>query len=154
MPLVLAGLAATLAGCAGTASRPREPVYTDCLFRQTLDDWSPLDDEHFLIFGPGRHDAFLARLAFPNPDLMHRIAVAIVDDDRNGLICGGVTDGLVFGPGSTMPGKHNIVSLRKIDRTQSEQLLALSKAGDRDALKAALAATANPSPLPPPASAH
>jgi hypothetical protein len=146
-----AGLAgAVLAGCAstGAAAKPRDPIYKDCLFRQTVDDWSPLDQEHLIIFGPGRQDAFLARIAFPNPDLTFNIAVAIVDDDRNGMICGGATDGLVFGPRSAVPGKNNLVSMQKIDKATADHLLSLTK--DKDALRAAIAAVqGEPSAIAP-----
>lgn len=148
-----AGLAAiAIAGCTSTSanSRPREPVHTDCVFRQTVNDWSPLDDQHLIIYGLTQSEAYLARLFFPNPDLMFNLGVAIVDDDRSGSICGGSGDGLYFGPRSAVPGKNNIVSLQKIDRAQAEQLLSLAKGKDKDALQRELAAISQPATAVPP----
>jgi Family of unknown function (DUF6491) len=134
-------VAASIAGCAstGAVSKPKEPVHTDCVFRQTVNDWSPLDDKHLIIYGLTDQDAYLARLFFPNPDLTFNLGVAIVDDDRSGSICGGSTDGLFFGPRSAVPGKNTIVSMQKISKAQAEKLLSLRK--DKDALQAELAAT-------------
>lgn len=149
LPLALAGLSVgALIGCAstGAAARPKEPVFTDCLFRQTVDDWAPLDDQHLIIFGYTRDDAYLARLFFPNPDLMFNIGVAIVDDDRSGTICGGSTDALLFGPRSAVPGRNIIASMKKIDRATAEHLLSLTK--KKDELKAAIDAVQQPAAVP------
>lgn len=128
-----------VAGCAstGSAAKPREPVFTDCLFRQTVDDWAPLDSQHLIIFGPVRQEAFLTRLFYPSPDLMFDVGVGIVDDDRDGRICGGSNDTVLFGPRSNMPGKIIIASMQKIDKATAEHLLTLTK--DEDALQAAIA---------------
>jgi hypothetical protein len=145
-----------LAGCASTnpAAIPKEPVYSDCLFTRTVDDWSPLDKQHLIIFGPLRRDAYLARLFFPTPDLMTDVGIVIFDDNGSGSICGGGTDALVFGPRSAVPGKNSIVSMQKIDPARADELLSLAKAGDKDALQRELTATARQSmtePAPAPA---
>ncbi len=147
-----AGLAVTaLAGCASTnpASIPKEPVYTDCLFTRTVDDWTPLDNQHLIIFGPLRRDAYLARLFFPTPDLMSDVGIAIVDDNGSGSICGGGTDALAFGPRSAVPGRNNIVSMQKIDPARASKLMSLAKARDKDALQRELTATAQQSATAP-----
>lgn len=145
---ILAAIA--VAGCASTstASKPREPVYTDCVFRRTVNDWNPLDEQHLIIYGLTEREAYLARLIFPNPDLMFDLGVAVVDSDNSGSICGGSTDGLFFGPRSAVPGRNIIVSLQKIDRAQARMLLSLVK--DKDALQRELVAIGQP-PAPVPA---
>ncbi len=140
-----------LAGCSSPrlASIPAEPVYTDCLFTRTVDDWTPLDNQHLIIFGPLRRDAYLARLFFPTPDLMSDVGIAIVDDNGSGAICGGGTDALVFGPRSSVPGRNNIVSMQKIDPARADKLMSLAKAGDKDALQREMRVAAQQSTTAP-----
>jgi hypothetical protein len=143
-------VAIAVAGCASTAMdpKPSEPVYTDCVFGRTVNEWNALDDRHLIIYGMTEREAYLARLSFPNPDVMFNLGVAVVDADYSGSICGGSTDGLFFGPRSAVPGKNLIVSLQKIDKEQARRLLSLVK--DKDALQRELAITAG-SPAPAPA---
>ncbi|MEY2853206.1 MAG: hypothetical protein RL030_338, partial [Pseudomonadota bacterium] len=98
-------VAIAVAGCASTAMdpKPSEPVYTDCVFGRTVNEWNALDDRHLIIYGMTEREAYLARLSFPNPDVMFNLGVAVVDADYSGSICGGSTDGLFFGPRSAVP---------------------------------------------------
>lgn len=103
----------------------------DCLFTPTVDDWVALDDERLILFGSGRKEAFLARLSVPVPGLLFETRVAVIDDDRNGRICGNGADGIAFGQNSSVPGKILIASLQKIDATEVERLIAESKGRGR-----------------------
>ena len=98
----------------------------DCMFSTFVDDWAPADKETFILYGPGRHDAFLGRLAMPAIDMNLSLRMAVIDDDRNGRICGQSLDSVTF-PDPIIPGKIFIKSLRKITEEEAEALIAESK---------------------------
>jgi len=96
------------------------------MFSTFVDDWAPVDKETFILYGPGRNDAYLGRLAIPAIDLKLSLRMVVVDDDRNGRICGQSMDSVAF-PDPIIPGKIFIKSLRKITEAEAEALIAESK---------------------------
>jgi hypothetical protein len=100
-----------------TPSTSRE----ECLFRAVVDDWTAINDEQLIIYASGRQP-YLAKLAFPTPDLKFDYRIGIVDGDGNGRICGYGRDAVVFQDG-TIPGGVRILSLQKLERTEAEELI-------------------------------
>jgi len=98
----------------------------DCMFSTFVNDWAPVDKERFILYGPGRHDAYLGRLAIPAIDMNLSLRMMVVDDDRNGRICGQSLDSVTF-PDPVIPGKIFIKSLKKITEEEAEALIAESK---------------------------
>jgi hypothetical protein len=132
-----------LAGCASTgtpqgaapqsAAAEKTPVMStpslskeECLFASVVDDWSPIDDERLLIYGPGRRQAFLATLAMPTSDLRFGFTIAIIDGDNNGRICGHGSDAIVIG-GSAIPGRNTIISLQRIENTEADAMVSAKR---------------------------
>ena len=127
-----------LAACAGSPEQPSggsgdalSRVSTpeksfDCMFARNVGDWTSLDDERFILYGMTKSDAYLGVLTIPTPDLDRNIGMAVIDDNRDGLICGGAGDTVAFRD-ATIPGKIMIRSLRKLDKAEAEMLLAQKK---------------------------
>ena len=148
-PLALALLAA----CAGTPEPPavasgdalsqvsKPEKSSDCLFERNVKDWTSLDNERFILYGLTKSDAYLGVLTIPTPDLHRNIGMAVIDDNRDGLICGGAGDTVAFRD-ATMPGKIMIRSLRKLDKAEAEMLIAQSKGKGKEPAPAAPTETA------------
>jgi Family of unknown function (DUF6491) len=128
--LMLAGCAASggSAGEAGPVPRQAGPSSSaeECMFSTFVDDWAPVDDYTFILYGPGRHDAYLGRLAFPAIDMKLSLRMGVVDDDGNGRICGQSMDSVRF-QDPIIPGKIFIRSLKKITEEEAEILIAESR---------------------------
>ena len=80
-----------LAACATGPGRPamEPPVRgSACVFESTISSFQPLDATRLIIYGPGRRNAYLAGVSAGCFDLQHRWALALVDSDRNGQVCG------------------------------------------------------------------
>ena len=128
--LCLSGLAAmslmTLAACT-TASRPptgaaaiaSPPGKEDCLFFRTLDDWTPIDRERLLIYGPGRVP-YLATLSFPSSDLQYDYAIGFQDSDHDGRLCSGF-DSILLRSG--IPDRISIRSLQRLEKADAKAFL-------------------------------
>jgi len=128
--LMLGGCAASggSAGEAGTVPQMAGPSSSaeECMFSTFVDDWAPVDDYTFILYGPGRHDAYLGRLAFPAIDMKFSLRMGVVDDDRNGRICGQSMDSVTF-IDPVIPGKIFIKSLKKTTKEEAEILIAESR---------------------------
>jgi Family of unknown function (DUF6491) len=128
--LMLGGCAASggSAGEAGTVPQMAGPSSSaeECMFSTFVDDWAPVDDYTFILYGPGRHEAYLGRLAFPAIDMKFSLRMGVVDDDRNGRICGQSMDSVTF-IDPVIPGKIFIRSLKRITEEEAQLLIAESK---------------------------
>lgn len=115
-------------GCATADPEKAGPSTTseECMFSTSVDDWAPIDKQTFVIYGPGRQDAFLARLAYPTVDLTQKLGMSVIDDDHNGRICGQSMDSVAFRD-ATIPGKIFITSMKKITREEARALIAEGK---------------------------
>lgn len=117
------------AGCA----TPAEPGMAnpslsteDCMFSVVVRDWAALDEQRFILYGYTEHEAYLGKLFFPTPDLVNNVGMGVIDEDRNGRICGQSTDWISFS-NPTIPGRNPIMSLSKISEEAAKALIAESK---------------------------
>ena len=97
------------------------------MFSVVVRDWAAIDKQRFIIYGFTEHEAYLAKLFFPTPDLINNLGMSVIDEDHNGRICGQSTDSVEF-RNPTIPGRNPITSLRKISEEEAKALLAQSKA--------------------------
>jgi hypothetical protein len=119
-----AALLAALTGCASTGapstgapSTGAPATYNDCLYARSLRDWRPLDDEHLLLFGPGR-TAYLVELFRPAMRLGFNIMIGVYD--RDGRICPYGGDAIIVdGP---MPERIPIRSMRRLTAEQLDEV--------------------------------
>lgn len=108
---VLPLAALLVAGCAassgpqsqlGTEQKARQKQQyeltrtSDCVFQSTVDDFNALDDTHVVLFSGGRRKAYLAQLEGGCFDIRSQSALAAVDGDRNGQICGFGRDAMAY----------------------------------------------------------
>ena len=98
----------------------------ECMFSVVVKDWAELDNQRFIIFGLSNHDAYLATVLIPTPDLTNHRGMAVIDDDNNGRICGYSTDAIAFS-NATVPGINRITSLHKISDEEARALIADAK---------------------------
>ncbi len=69
---------------------------SDCMFQSTIEDFTALDDSHLVLFNSGRRKAYLVQLEGGCFDLRSQAAVAPVDGDGNGQICGFGRDSIAY----------------------------------------------------------
>lgn len=98
----------------------------DCMFSVVVRDWAALDSQRFILYGYTDHEAYLGKLFFPTPDLVNNIGMGVVDEDRNGRICGQSTDSISF-HNPTLPGRNPITSLSRISEEEANALIAESR---------------------------
>lgn len=106
LPLV----ALLAAGCAstgpqsqlGTEQKARQQQQykltrtSDCVFQSTINDFSALDDTHVVLYSGGRRKAYLTELEGGCFDIGSQSALAAVDGDNNGQICGFGRDAMAY----------------------------------------------------------
>lgn len=124
--LALAALAALLA-CAnakrqpvGAVAVPSPPGEEDCVWFRMVHDWSPVDRDRLIIWGPGRQP-YLATLAIPSYDVDWQFAIGLQDRDNDSRICGHGFDAVVLR--GSMPDRINIISLKRIGKDAATELL-------------------------------
>jgi hypothetical protein len=122
-------LALGLVACGTPAVIPSNPLAywpidkkEDCLFTTVVSDWSDLDREHLILYGPGRRDPYLVQLTFPSNDLSFNMAIGVLDGDHNARICGYGFDAILI-PGG-MPDRITINSIKKLTKAEAEKLVA------------------------------
>lgn len=132
--LVIAGaisLALTLAvaGCAaGVRGAPARPTVkpgefgkADCFYRRQAEDFEVLDDSNFVLYAPGRRDAYHVHISPPSPEL--RSADALAFRSNNSQVCGHAGDRLFLDEaGGT--GRYSITGVYRLDETARDALLA------------------------------
>jgi hypothetical protein len=99
-----------LAGCAssgpqsqiGTEQKARQQQQykltrtSDCVFQSTVSDFNALDDTHVVLYSGGQRKAYLAELEGGCFDIRSQSALAAVDGDGNGQICGIGRDAMAY----------------------------------------------------------
>ena len=125
-PLVLAASLASvlLTGCAMNPDRPvAEPRVrgSACVFESTVSSFQPLDSTRLIIHGSGRNSVYLAEVSAGCFDLQHRWALALVDGDHNGQICGFGRDRVAYRDG----GRVEQCLILGLERLSPERLKAL-----------------------------
>jgi Family of unknown function (DUF6491) len=107
-PLIAASAVLGLAACVssgpdsrlGKPDRPTPRIQmsrtSDCVFQRTIDDFEVIDNHYVVLYGGGRRKAYLAEIAGGCFDVKSRSALAAVDGDRNGQICGFGRDSIAY----------------------------------------------------------
>jgi hypothetical protein len=120
MSLLALSACATSQTPKGAAAVPSPPGKEDCLFFSTLRDWTPVDRERLILYGPG-NVPYLATLSFPSMELDYAYAAGFLDYDGDGRICGHGFDSIVLR--DAMPDRISIASLQRIEKADAKQLL-------------------------------
>lgn len=69
---------------------------SDCVFQSTIDGFEVLDNRYVVLFASGRRKAYLADLSNGCMDVRSQSALAAVDGDGNGQICGFGRDSIAY----------------------------------------------------------
>ncbi|MEX0734899.1 MAG: DUF6491 family protein [Steroidobacteraceae bacterium] len=69
---------------------------SDCVFHSTISGFDALDDRYVVLFAMGSRKAYLAEIAGGCFDMSHQSALAAVDGDGNGQICGFGRDSVAY----------------------------------------------------------
>jgi hypothetical protein len=69
---------------------------SDCVFHSSVSGFEALDDRHVVLFGMGDRKAYLAEIAVGCFDMKNQSALAAVDGDGNGQICGFGRDSVAY----------------------------------------------------------
>lgn len=69
---------------------------SDCVFQSTIDGFEVLDNRYVVLFASGRRKAYLADLSNGCMDVRSQSALAAVDGDGNGQICGFGRDSVAY----------------------------------------------------------
>jgi hypothetical protein len=120
--LVAAALAACTAQPAAPAKSPPSLSAEDCVFSLDVSDWTALDPQQLILYGPPSRQPYLVRLAISSPDLVFAERIGVQDGDGNGRICGWGFDAIVVAGG--MPERIPVVSVRKLTPAAAAALIA------------------------------
>ena len=108
---------ALLSACAAQPPQkgdaPRTARMDACVFESQITGFDPLDDTHILLYAFGKKEPFLAEITPGCFDLKNQTALAAIDGDGNGQICGYGRDNIVY---------------REFGRTESCRIVTLEKA--------------------------
>ena len=69
---------------------------SDCVFQRTIEDFDAIGDNYVVLYGMGGRKAYLAEIAGGCFDVKSQSALAAVDGDRNGQICGFGRDSIAY----------------------------------------------------------
>lgn len=69
---------------------------SDCVFQSTINGFEALDDRYVVLFASGSRKAYLADLSAGCLDVRNQSALAPVDGDGNGQICGFGRDSIAY----------------------------------------------------------
>ena len=120
-----AGLAAVLlGGCAADPARPTAAAGSRgdaCMFESAVSGFEPVDMTRLIIRGIGRDHAYLAEVSAGCFDLEHRWALALIDGDSNGQICGFGRDSVAYRDGLHID-ECRILKLDRLTPAQLETL--------------------------------
>ena len=119
---------AVLSGCANRVMAPATPLVStpsttpeDCIFSLVISDWTQLDRERLILYGPDSRQAFLVKLSFASPDLPFSTGIGVQDGDGNGRICGWGFDAILIPAG--VPERIPIASVQKLTKGEADALV-------------------------------
>ena len=69
---------------------------SDCVFQSIISDFHAIDDRYVVLYASGGRKAYLAEIAGGCFDVKYQAALAAVDGDRNGQICGFGRDSIAY----------------------------------------------------------
>ena len=78
------------------AQRIKMSRTSDCVYQSTISGFEALDDRYVVLFASGRRKAYLADLSAGCLDVRNQNALAPVDGDGNGQICGFGRDSIAY----------------------------------------------------------
>jgi hypothetical protein len=115
---LLASCLVVAAACASPAQKPGDkppPLKgSDCVFFSALYDWQELDQNNLVIWAPGRRDAYHIYLTVPLYDLKFSAALAFIDKDHDGQLCGFSRDEIAITDRS-FPQRSSITAMKRLD---------------------------------------
>jgi hypothetical protein len=125
-------LVAALSACASQPATPDTPRKStpsrsaeDCVFSLSVGDWTALDTQRLILYGPGSRQPYLVKLAFPSQDLVFGETIGVQDGDGNGRICGWGFDAILVAGG--MPERMPIASVQKLSKEEAAALIAAAR---------------------------
>lgn len=69
---------------------------SDCVFQRTIEDFDVIGNNYVVLYGSAGRKAYLAEIAGGCFDVKSQSALAAVDGDRNGQICGFGRDSIAY----------------------------------------------------------
>ncbi len=69
---------------------------SDCVFQSTINDFHTIDNRYVVLYASGGRKAYLAEIAGGCFDMENQYALAAIDGDRNGQICGFGRDSIAY----------------------------------------------------------
>lgn len=123
--VVAAGVAAVLlGGCAAPPARTGAAAAARgnaCVFESSVTGFRSVDARRIIILGLGRDSAYLAEVSAGCFDLERPWALALIDGDHNGQICGFGRDSIAYRDG----GRLERCRILRLDRLSPQQLEAI-----------------------------
>jgi Family of unknown function (DUF6491) len=120
---LIAALASGVMTCvmAGTPSADKRG--NACIFISSVGQYRSLDRDKIVIWAPGRRDAYLVELSMPLFGLENSWQMAMIDNDRDGRLCGFSMDRI----GIRDLGRPESSSIKSMSRLTDEELGALEQ---------------------------
>jgi len=106
---------------------------SDCVYQSSISGFEALDDRYVVLFASGRRKAYLADLSAGCLDVRNQTALAPVDGDGNGQICG-------FGRDS--------IAYRRMGMVEDCRILGLEQLSDERRVELGVGAPPKPKPKP------
>jgi hypothetical protein len=91
-----------------------------CAFLFTLYDWQRLDNSNLIVWA-SRKEAYHVRLFSPLFQLNSAFSIALVDRNRDGLLCGFGTDRVVI-PDRVFSERSTIAGMTRLDQAEMQRL--------------------------------
>lgn len=92
IPLLLAAACTASDSLVQTRQKAQQGIRlertSDCIQQSSISGFQVLDDRHIVLFGARNRSAYLVQIAPACFDISHQIALASIDGDQNGRICG------------------------------------------------------------------
>lgn len=118
---LLCGSAAFADGSASSSSSPVKRE-NECVFSDQITGWNVLDSRHVIIWSPTYKQAYLMTLITPLPDTTVSMALAFVDKDHDGMICGRSSDGIAVPDTGIHTIPSTVSGMHKVDAAELQQL--------------------------------
>jgi Family of unknown function (DUF6491) len=88
LALALAVVAASVGVANATSATQPKKDGNACIFISSVGQYRALDRNNVVIWAPGRRDAYLVELTMPLFALQSSFQLAMIDNDRDGRLCG------------------------------------------------------------------
>jgi hypothetical protein len=95
------------------AAAPRQSDTNACTWFSSIDDWQRLDDSNLIVWVPGS-EAYHVELSMPLFDLHSADAIAFIDHNRDGRLCGFGMDQVVV-PHAPIFASSTIAGMTRLD---------------------------------------